>query len=199
MKAGSLQLLLTGTPGKQISGQRIYCTHTVGAPKHTQTQTRYFLYVMFAAILIVSRTDPATMMPSTCQIITDSQSWEVHFGVCESVWSQPLLPFIKHKQCGISRESQWCNSTCKMQNFRAIYLDYTSQPKMKKCWRRVHWAWLLSLLAASLSCTIFSKSTSNLFCSFRQMPLSGGLGLGTDRHSKLNTWSPCIRTMISGT
>lgn len=36
----------------------------------------------------------------------------------------------------------------------------------KKRWRKVHQAWLLSLLGASLSCTIFSKSTSNLFCSF---------------------------------
>lgn len=187
------------TGQNKISVHRMY---TLQPRKHTHKHNFFCILSCLLLSLIFS----CTSKHDAGSVILESQSWEKHLQcewmcLCRCVWDLNLCcpssnssnaELLKQKtsdvtvyvRCDISEQYIW------------IML---LSPNMKKHWRRVHQAWLLPLLCASLSCTIFSKSTSNLFCSFLQMPLSGGLGLGLDRHSKLNTWSSCWRTTVCST
>lgn len=139
--------------------------------------------------------------------------WTRIWQAANTSWQPGILQRKKkkkkqHKKQGYSiRADRGMSDVCKMWYFTAIYLDYNSQAKKnfkkrKKSQRRsIYWAWLHSIPAATLSCTIFSKSTSNLFCSVLQMSLSrmgwerrwgsgggGVMGFSSDRHTRLNTW-----------
>lgn len=157
------------------------CRRT-GHNHYTHTHTlrelnKHNIYFIYKYIFLVP-IDPLTMLLSICS--TTQLQPELREGVCVCVWNLNL-------GCPpAATQSGWCNSVGEMWYFRAIYLDYAKYRKIPR--GRVHQASLSSPLCVNLSWTIFSKSASNLFCSFLQMPMSRGLGLGPDRLSKLNTW-----------
>lgn len=109
LSASHVHTLLESLPSKH--------THT-----HKNTQCLYMSCLLLSLMLLVP-IDSATIISAVCKIILDSQKSEI----CMCV-----LSFITLRQCRISTQTQWCNSTCKMWYFRAIYLDYASQPKYEK-------------------------------------------------------------------